>query len=218
MAILVFKNGAGEPDVMAPISFLRGSVLGTRLGQSALDHFKADKLRAAPPPDWTACKASRPIKVPLSSLSQRFRPASKHVNPFRNLVPVKAHARLEPQRVARAQAARPYAKLGARIEQRLPHLYRGRLIARDVDFESVFAAVTGPRDQHIRHAGNCSPGEPVVLDRREIHFGQLGQRFKRARPLQRELRVIAGVVADVDPGNAATCCESTRSPCLWFRR
>ncbi len=52
-------------------------------------------------------------------------------------------------------------------------------------------------------AGDLAPGEPVVLDCGEIDLGELLQRLQRARALQRELRVVAGVVGQVDAGPAA---------------
>jgi hypothetical protein len=62
---------------------------------------------------------------------------------------------------------------------------------RGVDFEAVFAGVAGARDEHVGNAGHRAPGEPVVLDRGQIDLGQLLQRLKRARALQRQLRVVA---------------------------
>ena len=52
-------------------------------------------------------------------------------------------------------------------------------------------------------AGDLAPGEPVILDRGEIDLGELLQRLERARALEGELRVVAGVVVEVDAGEGA---------------
>ena len=111
---------------------------------------------------------------------------------------VEAHACLQPQRIARTKPARPNAELRARFEQGFPHLHGRWLVGRNVDLESVFARIAGARDQHIGNARPGAPREPIVLDCSQVNFGQLAQGLQRARTLQRQLRVIAGIVADVD--------------------
>ncbi len=159
-------------------------------------------LRLGPPWPAPRASASRPMKSPLSSLSQRVEAGFEDVDLFRDFVAVEAHARFEAQRVARAQAAGPDAELRARFEQRVPHLHGGGLVGGDVDLEAVFAGVAGARDQHVGNAGDRAPGEPVILDGGQIDLGQLGERLKRARALQGELRVVAGVVAEMNAGPA----------------
>ncbi len=143
------------------------------------------------------------MNSPLSSLSQRVEAGFEDVDVLRDFVAVEAHAGFEAEGVARAQAAGSDGELRARIEQRVPHLHGGGLVGGDVDLEAVFAGVAGARDQHVGNAGDRAPGEPVILDGGEIDFGELGESLERARALQGQLRVVAGVVAEMNAGPAA---------------
>ena len=127
MAMLVLKNGAGEPEVIIPIGSPSRTDQIPVARDASFDHLKSHNLRFGPP---AACPRARiaPNKSPLSSLSQRASPALKDIDRFGNLVPVEAHACFQPQRVARAQSARPDAELRARLEKRVPHFYRRRFV------------------------------------------------------------------------------------------
>ena len=57
--------------------------------------------------------------------------------------------------------------------------------------------------EHVRDAGDGAPCEPVVFDGGEIDFGEFGERLSARGPCKRELRVVCGVVAQVDAGPAA---------------
>jgi hypothetical protein len=78
MAMLVLRNGAGEPEVTRADLFSIEIEHGVPVaGDAALDHLEADDFALRAAAACTASKASRPMKSPLSSLSQRSRPASK---------------------------------------------------------------------------------------------------------------------------------------------
>ena len=125
------------------------------------------------------------------------------VDVLRDFVAVEAHAGFEAEGVARAEAAGANAELCARVEESVPHVHGGGLVGRDVELEAVFAGIAGAGDDHIGDAGNCAPGEPVIFDGGEIELGELGESLERARALQGELRVVGGVVAQMNAGKAA---------------
>ena len=143
------------------------------------------------------------MNVAFVELEPAVETGFEDVDLLRDFVAVEAHARLKPQGVARAEAAGANAEVFSSFEQRVPHLHGGGFVRRDVDLEAVFAGVAGARDEDVGNAGDCSPREPVILDRGEIDLGELGERFKRARALQRELRVVGRVVGEVNAGPAA---------------
>ena len=111
-------------------------------------------------------------------------------------MPIQRHARLQPQRVARAQPAWANVPLLARLQQRVPQLLCRRYVAGQVDLEPVFTRVSGARNQHVGHAGHFAPGKPIIFDCRQINFGQLLQDCEPARPLHGQLRVAGRVVRD----------------------
>ena len=85
----------------------------------------------------------------------------------------------------------------------VPYAGAGGLVGGHVDFKAIFAGVAGARDQRVVQATDRAPGEPIILDRAQVHLGQFGQRLLRARSLDGELRVVVAVVADVHAGEGS---------------
>ena len=111
-----------------------------------------------------------------------------------HVVAVEAHRRLEPQRIAGAEAGRHEAGRRAGGKDRVPHALSGR--GRHEHLEAVLAGVAGPRDRP-GHARDLAGREPVVLDVGERHAGQRLQDVARGRPLDRDQRIPrAGVHRD----------------------
>ena len=94
------------------------------------------------------------------------------------------------------------------MEDLSPHARAGRLVGGDINLESILAGVAGACNHHVVQPAPVfqdqpAIGEPVVLDRAQIRVGQLGQRRRGLRPLNRELRVVVAVIADVDARHRA---------------
>ena len=88
-------------------------------GDAAIDHLEADQLpRDAP--CLLLAQPSRPMKSSLFQPTIQPRPASSTRGRFVDVVAVEAHRRLEPQRVAGAEAARNDVGGPSGLEQRLP--------------------------------------------------------------------------------------------------
>jgi hypothetical protein len=108
-----------------------------------------------------------------------------------DVVPIKAHGRLEAQRVARAKAGGLQAGRLACLQDCVPEPLG--VLRRDEDFEAVFAGV--PRAGDRRADRGHFPGrEPVVLDRREVHARQHLQDLARGWALERDQRIPAARV------------------------
>ena len=168
-------------------------------GDSTLDHFEADDFALRSAFGLNRQQGVAADEVAFIELEPAREAGFEDINIFRDFVAVEAHAGFEAEGVARAQAAGADAELRARVEQRVPRVGGGGFVGRNVELEAVFAGVAGAGDDHIWNAGDCAPGEPVVFDGGEIEFGQFGESLKRVRALQGELRVVGGVVPQVNP-------------------
>src|SRR5205823_13401886 len=138
---------------------------------AALDHFQAHQLAA----QWLLLqlfqRAAAYEVARLLQLAPTIQTRFPHVYALRNLVSVKRQLGFEPQRVARAQAARQDAEFCAGCEHVIPYALAGALVRRDVDFEAVLAGVAGARDHHVRQ-----PADRTEDERIRLHFAELGIR------------------------------------------
>ena len=94
---------------------------------------------------------------------------------------------LEPQGIARPQAASHHAELLARFQNSRPGHRAGWLIPGHIDFEPVLAGVAGAGDQRVGQATYSSPREPIKLDRTQIRVGQLLEQVHSFRTLNGNL-------------------------------
>src|SRR5678816_482337 len=129
-------------------------------------------------------------KVTLLELHQPLQVCLERSDGIVDVVSVERHSHLEAQRVARPQSRRNYITF---LENRIPHAHS--IFVREVQLESVFPGVSGPRDDDVTDPRNRSPREVVVLDRRQIDIGQALKNLYRLWPLKREKsRLIADVL------------------------
>ena len=159
IAIFVFRNGAGDPDVTTPISLTLQ--ISTGYPSRAIPRSTISRpiiFRFGPPDSCTTGQRIAADEIALVELQPMRQPRLEHVDVLGNLVPIQAHSRLQPQRIARAQPAGPNAELRARFHQRVPHLHRGGFVGRDVNLEAVFAASS--RCARSAHWG-CPPPAPT---------------------------------------------------------
>src|SRR5262249_31009869 len=87
--------------------------------------------------------AARPRQSPLSILTAQARPRLERVDLLRQFVAVQRHGRLQPQRVARPEAAR----FGAALDQLLPE--RDRIRGADHQLHAGLAGVPGAAEDAL---------------------------------------------------------------------
>ena len=107
-----------------------------------------------------------------------------------HVVAVQTIGDLEPQRVARAEAA------GCRTfgHQRVPQL--ARAAGGDEDLESVLAGVAGSRDDAAGDAGHGRIAEVVVREVDHFRLAELVDERGRLRSLDGDLRPVVGALLD----------------------
>ena len=153
----------------------------------ALLHDERDEL-ARRPFRLDAAKLLDPGELRLER-ARPPEPRGDRIGLGRDVVAVQRVADLEPQRVARAEAA---GRRAAR-EDGIPE--RGRLVLCAAELDSLLPRVPGARDHHL---------DPVELAHRVREGRGVGQAepLERARALHREERVLVGCVAYLAPAAA----------------
>src|ERR1035438_5927336 len=137
-------------------------------GDAAVHHFEANDLAL-----WAAAclhfkKRFSSKKIALVQFEPAIQASFEDVDVFRDFVSVEAHACFEAEGIACAETAGADAKLGAGVEECVPHLYRGGFVGGGVDLEAVFAAVAGAGDEDVVNARDLTPREPVIPDGGQI--------------------------------------------------
>jgi hypothetical protein len=119
--MLVLRNGAGEPEVTADLFSIEGARC-TRRGDAAVYHFEANNLALGAAGSLHGQQGVAADELAFVELEPALEAGFEDVDLFGDFVAVEAHAGLQAQRVARAQAAGADAELAAGIQQRVPHL------------------------------------------------------------------------------------------------
>ena len=110
--MLVLRNGAGEPEVTTPIWVPSRRVHGVPVARNAaVDHFQADELALWAAGGLNGEQSFTADELALVELEPAVKAGFEDVDLFRDFVAVEAHAGLEAQGVARAQAAGANAEL-----------------------------------------------------------------------------------------------------------
>src|SRR5206468_3887501 len=110
----------------------------------------------------------RPEKVPLSQLHDEPQPGLQRRDGLVDIVSVEGQARLQPQRIASAKAARQDPVLPARLQETEPALLR--IPGIEVDLEPVSPRVAGARDE----GGRAADRPLVEMIRRKLRQGTIG--------------------------------------------
>src|ERR1700680_3468846 len=133
-------------------------------------------------------------EVALAELHHPGEPRLERRRALVDLVAIERHGRLEPQRVAGAEARRHQAVRRAGGEQAPPDLRRPFRL--EVELEAVLARIAGPR-QDRRHPGHLAAQEAVVAQAGDSGGGERLEEAEGPRPLRGEQREAVALVGDL---------------------
>src|SRR5215469_5005572 len=131
-----------------------------------------------------------PDKVPLFHFAKTIEPGFPHIDGIGNFVSVERQLGLESKGITSPKSAWDGVEWLAGLEQLVPHPRACRLIAGDVNLESVFPCVPRARHQRVLQPANRTVRQPIKLDRREIGVSDLLQQVDALGPLNGNLREI----------------------------